>query len=164
MQTPKSYPARVVANTFLSIAWNEGKQLTPLKLQKLVYYAHAWNLALFDRPLIAEDVEYWPYGPVVASLYHEFREFGGDHITRLAKEARSNDAHWVPPNDREPRRMIERIWKLLGDCTGTQLSNLSHSRDEPWALTPRKFRGATISNDLIKQCFSGKLKSPTPVP
>jgi len=44
-----------------------------MKLQKLVYYAHGWHLALNNEPLIDEQVECWQYGPVISSLFHEFK-------------------------------------------------------------------------------------------
>lgn len=45
------------------------KQLTPLKLQKLIFFAHGIAAALFDKHLIAEEIEGWPFGPVFKSVY-----------------------------------------------------------------------------------------------
>ena len=47
-----------------------------LKLQKLVYYAQAWHLALRDVPLFEEDFEAWVHGPVIPALYQEYKKFG----------------------------------------------------------------------------------------
>ena len=36
-----------------------GDSITHLKLQKLVYYAQAWFLALNDKPLFEEEMQAW---------------------------------------------------------------------------------------------------------
>ncbi|MEI1687087.1 type II toxin-antitoxin system antitoxin SocA domain-containing protein [Acinetobacter baumannii] len=55
--------------------------LTPLKLQKVLYYVHAEYLARNNgKPLFNENVEKWQYGPVVRNVYFEFKIHGTDHI------------------------------------------------------------------------------------
>lgn len=39
------------------------------KLQKLLYYAQGWHLAVTDRRLFAEDLEAWAEGPVIRSVW-----------------------------------------------------------------------------------------------
>jgi len=47
-----------VAKYFLSLTDEEaGDFFSNLKLQKLVYYAQGFHLALFDRPLFADNIE-----------------------------------------------------------------------------------------------------------
>ena len=82
--------SKAVANYFLDIAERDGKTLNPMKLQKLVYIAHGWHLAIRRRPLIRESVEAWKYGPVIADLYHEFKKFGNMPITERATEIKSS--------------------------------------------------------------------------
>lgn len=61
------YSAKAVANYFLAQYGKHG--LNPLKLQKLVYIAHGWNLAVRNQPLVDNELpEAWEYGPVFASL------------------------------------------------------------------------------------------------
>ena len=47
--------AKTVANEFLRLAREEGSTVTNMKLQKLVYIAEGWYLALYDLPLYRED-------------------------------------------------------------------------------------------------------------
>lgn len=50
-----------------------GDAITQLKLQKLMYIAQGIHLALYDKPLLKEEIEAWQHGPVVRELYNEFK-------------------------------------------------------------------------------------------
>lgn len=66
-------------------------------MQKLLYVAHGWHLALYDAPLIADEyLEAWQYGPAYASVYYEFRDFGRLPITRLATELHGTGEVFTP--------------------------------------------------------------------
>jgi uncharacterized phage-associated protein len=51
-----------------------------LKLQKLIYFAQAAHLAINDEELFDEQIEAWPLGPVVRSVYDVFQDHGRDII------------------------------------------------------------------------------------
>src|SRR5271157_4349946 len=72
--------ARAVANYFLDLAKKENRPIDPMGIQKFVYFAHGWNLAMYGRPLIIQDVEAWDYGPVIRDLYQDFKRFGNGPI------------------------------------------------------------------------------------
>src|SRR4051794_31282897 len=76
------YSAAAVANYFIDLAAQESKTLTPMKVQKLVYYAHGWHLAITGEPLIDEQVEAWRWGPVIHSLYSCLAEHGNQAIRK----------------------------------------------------------------------------------
>lgn len=149
------YKADAIANEFLNDRLEE--DITPMKIQKLVYYAHAWSLALFDEPLISDRIEAWEYGPVVPALYSEFREFRNQPIRRLACELDFENLREVPdridPEDDRTKQLVDRIWQKLGHFTATQLSNLTHSPNEPWFQIPKKRPGLAIPDALIQKCF-----------
>ncbi|MGZ3389845.1 MAG: Panacea domain-containing protein, partial [Isosphaeraceae bacterium] len=74
------YDARAIANYFLERARREGKALDQMKIQKLVYFANGWHIAIKGEPLIDEQVEAWRYGPVIQSLRDALREYGDQAI------------------------------------------------------------------------------------
>src|SRR5262245_56745225 len=82
-----TFPAKAVANFFLEKGFKEEIPISPMKVQKLVYFGHGWSLGLTGDPFIEEVIEAWPYGPVIKSLYHEFKGYGNGPITVLATEA-----------------------------------------------------------------------------
>jgi uncharacterized phage-associated protein len=161
------YGAKAVANYFLELARKDGKDLDPMKIQKLVYFAHGWCLALKDAPLITERIEAWRYGPVVRELYGAFRDAGSGPITHAAFEVQFRDLkmtfHAPSIDDQEDdgqvdkqfaRELMDEIWKVYGGFSAIQLSNLTHAEGTPWAETWSPNRtNSTISDDLIKKYF-----------
>lgn len=54
--------------------------LTPLKLQKILYYVATSFLKSRDELLFPEPFQKWQYGPVVKEVYQEFKTVGVNHI------------------------------------------------------------------------------------
>jgi uncharacterized phage-associated protein len=165
-----AYDALSVANAFLKIAKNKKEKLSPLKLQKLVYFAHGWYLALKDEPLINEQIDAWQYGPVIPSIYHEFKEFGKSPIDRLAKrvticDLENNSGSTIKveipslPDDEFVEALLDKVWELYGKYSAIQLSNITHLPDTPWAETWKEgsLRGTDISKELIRDYFKKKI-------
>ncbi len=161
-----------VANEFLDIAEKAGNPIGPMKLQKLVYFAHGWYLAFKDAPLIHEMVEAWEYGPVISSIYHEFKEFGRGNITGRAtrfikKESKNLSIPFLmedsPNQDLDfAKSLISQVWKVYGKFSGIQLSNMTHKSDTPWYKICQQHngkppRGLDIPEELIKSHFKEKL-------
>src|SRR6185437_3402754 len=69
------------ADFFIAFAHDVGDAITNLKLQKLLYYAQGWHLALYDKPLFRERIEAWPHGPVVPPIYGKFKQYRWDPIS-----------------------------------------------------------------------------------
>lgn len=64
-----------IANHFIWLAHETGSFVSNLKLQKLVYYAQAWHLAIHDAPLFPEDFQAWVHGPVIPELFQKYQHF-----------------------------------------------------------------------------------------
>ena len=77
----KKYTAMDIANYIVNYV-NESELgvLTPLKLQKILYYVSTTYLKETGNFLFNESFEKWQYGPVVTSVYHNFKGFGINHI------------------------------------------------------------------------------------
>ena len=153
------HSALSVANKFLEIAENNGEIITPLKLQKLIYFAHGWSFAILDKPLINEFIEAWRYGPVIPSVYHEFKQFGNNPISIPAIEIEDGSPRNVPvPTDIDTTLLLNRVWEVYGAKPAVQLANVTHEKDGPWEETyDRDYLSMDISNDLIRKHFEAKL-------
>ena len=72
-----------VANYFLALVDEDaGDTISNMKLQKLVYYAQGFYLALYGKPLFPERIEAWDQGPVIPELYRRFEKFGAKAIEK----------------------------------------------------------------------------------
>jgi len=80
----ETYSPYSIASYFLHKAAESNQTLTPMKVIKLVYLAHAWNLGLFGNPLFEEKAQAWKYGPVIPSLYHALKFFGNEDVPKDA--------------------------------------------------------------------------------
>ena len=139
--------AITVANEFLRLANERGAALTPLQLMKLVYIAHGWMLALYQRPLITNRIEAWKYGPVIPDLYSSIKGFGSGSVIGPLRHG-----IFSRPADLEDEEtwLIEQVYKVYGDMSGIKLSSLTHKTGTPWATTYQlDGRNIPISNDLI---------------
>lgn len=153
-----------VAWKMLQLAKEKGIQLSNLQLQKLVYIAHGYLLAWKLTPLIREDVEAWNYGPVIASIYHEFKGYGdkkiffGDNLT-IPTELDNNP---------DTQTVINGVLDLYGRLDAIQLVNLTHQANTPWDEAWNKQGGNryysyTIDNELIKNHYRKVLADPSAV-
>lgn len=114
-----------VANYFLSkLNASEGSSITPLKLQKLVYYAQAWSLVWDDKPLFSESMEAWAHGPVNRDLYYQYQDYGWRNIEPVEKVDLSMFS-------KEQIETMDVIWSDYGDYDGKYLERLTHQED-PW--------------------------------
>ena len=121
-----AYDARVVANEFLRIARDRGRPLTNMQLQKLVYIAHGYTLAILHEPLVRQNIEAWRYGPVIHDLYDALKKYGSGFVTEF-----------IPVNSRESlhethRVIIEAVEEAYSRFSGAQLSTMTHEAGTPW--------------------------------
>ena len=174
------YSAFAVANYFLDLAKKDGVEITPLKIQKLVYIAHGYYLAFTardnppnGRPLVNDEfAEAWQYGPVFPSLYHHFKHFGRDPITVFAEDIEflyddgsgKLDTKVTTPkidqNDEFSCALLNKIWEVYGEYTGLQLSDITHREGTPWDKTWKRregFRNAHIPNKAISEYYLNRI-------
>ncbi|HSW94311.1 MAG TPA: type II toxin-antitoxin system antitoxin SocA domain-containing protein [Gammaproteobacteria bacterium] len=99
-----------------------GEPLTNLKLQKLLYYAQGWHLALYDKPLFDSPIEAWVHGPVAPDFYHEYKKYKHQPITKQQTK---------PDLDKIISEHLEEVINEYGSYSAFQLENLTHHSD-PW--------------------------------
>lgn len=157
-------PSPEIANRFIDLASRRRQSLTHMQLQKLVYIAHGWNLALNNRPLTEDDPEAWNYGPVYRDLYLALRRYGSRPIDSLIAR---DDWSRVPSSAEEEEALgrlspdeqavLEKVFDVYGGFEAFQLSALTHQPNTPWdkVFNQSGHRNGNIRPDLIREHFVG---------
>ena len=161
--------ALAVANAFIQRGIDHANAPTQMKLQKLMYFAHGWNLALYDEPLVDQSFHAWEYGPVIPSIYHDFKAFGTIGIDTFGSELVSQPGvlfSWKTPiissDNTKVNALLDRIWVVYGRYSGTQLSRITHLEGSPWKVMRDKnigVRDVIIPDDLIRDYFKGQIRN-----
>lgn len=139
-----AYSANAVANAFIERA-KQGKipDLTPMKIQKLLFYTQSWFSKLYDGKILIDDsFARWQHGPVITSLYHELKGYGAAPVQeRLSRAMFSKDGTGIrfvtpeiDPSDTDAIALIDRISDVYGPYSGTQLSAMTHAPGTAWSL------------------------------
>lgn len=127
--TYRVYSVEAVANYIMNWFNARSESVTNLKMQKLVYFAQGFVLAELRHPLFREKLEAWAYGPVVRELYLKLNKYQSAPIT-----APLDCDDFIEKDSREGQQ-IERMLRMLGHLTATQLVKLSHQKNTPWDAT-----------------------------
>jgi len=136
-----------IANEFIKIAKSHGEHLTNMKVQKLVYCAQGYSMALDEPPMIDESVEAWQYGPVFRRLYYDLLQYGGGEVTN---EIPVPKARVLTELQRE---IVNGVWHKYGHLSGIDLSALTHMDGTPWHKVFTEGVKKMIPSDSIKEHF-----------
>ncbi len=149
--------ALAVADYFVWISNKEGKPVTNKKLQKLIYYAQAWSLAIRDKKIFNDRIEAWVHGPAVRSVYVKYKKFGFGTIDEKPVEKEINK---IP---QDVQIFLKDVWNVYGKFDAEYLELLSHS-ETPWqkaraSLEPNIGSENEILPVDMRSFYSAKLKA-----
>lgn len=107
-------------------------RVTPMKLQKLMYYVCRDYVQKTGQMPIGEEFEVWQYGPVLPSVYAEFKSFGSNPITAYAKDASGNSYKVSEEENPILAEVLDVVWAKYKRMSGVQLSRLTHMNGSGW--------------------------------
>ena len=129
-------------NFFIEEDARESCDLTNLKLNKLIYIAHGFMLAKYQKPLLNvnyhEYVEAWQYGPVIPSIYHEFKHFGRSNISEhgscLIEIDPINGIQKIKPKivNNNVLSILKWVFNNFAKLSAMQLVDITHAQGSPW--------------------------------
>lgn len=148
------YSSKQIADwILLRINKEAGDTISPLKLQKLLYYCQAWHYTIFDRKLFDERIEAWAHGPVVPSQYKRFSSillYDNIDVDKIEKE------QVTFPKDTE--ELLNEVMDIYAEHTASYLERLTH-KEMPWKknrgdLEPYQASNEEIPLSLMKEYYS----------
>lgn len=124
---------------------------SPMKLQKLCYYAQGFMLAQGDG-LFSDDFQAWQHGPVIPDLFQKYRDYKWHAI----------DEEVIPLGiDADIAREVSDIVAAYGRYDGAALSTMTH-REAPWKdargdIPESDGSTVVITKDSMRTYFGAKL-------
>ena len=133
---------RVIAYVF-----EELEEVTPLMLQKLLYFIQGVHSALYGNPVFAEDCRAWIHGPVYPEVYELFRDFKYNPIddARFALLEGTKDA--LTDNE---KKVIDLVVNTYGMYGGKVLEKITHNED-PWKEARKGYGDGIPSSELLSK-------------
>jgi len=133
-----------------------GEDISPIKLQKLLYYVQSWHLVYFDKhPLFAEEPQAYVNGPVYTKVYSDYRDyfrqepirFKGEKDMDISKEM-SNHLSKLDLGKRQEEFMFS-VLNTYGKYSDISLVTMTHS-ESPWIIARTGLSPFEPSTNFIK--------------
>lgn len=131
---------RVISYVFEAL-----KEVTPLMLQKLLYFIQGISYALYNQPMFVEDCEAWAHGPVYPKVYDLFRDFKYNPIDDARFVILDGIADELTDDERKAIDLVINTFGLYG---GKVMERITHN-EVPWRNARRGFDENIPSNELI---------------
>ena len=135
-----------VANYFLVQTDDEaGDTVSNLKLQKLVYYAQGFHLALKGTALFPEPLQAWNHGPVSPALYQTYKAYGAGALPVPV----DFDSACLTPDE---TAVLDDVYQVYGQFSAWKLRDLTHD-EAPWINAYREDVNTVITQEAMREFF-----------
>lgn len=131
----------------ISYVFEKLEEVTPLMLQKLLYFIQGIYSALYGRPMFAEDCEAWVHGPVYPEVYNLFRDFKYNPIEDARFAVLYGTAEKLTE---EEKKVIDLVLDTFGVYGGKTLERITHS-ERPWREARKGYDDNIHSNAMLKK-------------
>lgn len=129
--------------------------ITPKKLQHLLYYSYIWNLTLNNKILFNNCFKAGIHGPVIQEVDNKFNRYRGINIpTKLF------NSDYILSDDEID--IINQVLNIYGKFNGNELESIS-TKELPWVdarqhISPIQMSNNQISNESIYDFYSKNIK------
>ena len=124
-----------------------GEVITHLKLQKLLYYAQGFQLALTGDQLFGPTIKAWAHGPVVPVVWAKYKKYESAPLPR----PRFLDPAKLSDDERE---LLDEVWAVFGQYSAWKLREMTH-QEPPWIDAFQG--GGKITKQAMREYFETRL-------
>lgn len=121
--------------------------ITPLALQKILYYIQGFSTCMLDTPIFDDVCEAWVHGPVYRKIYDRFSYYQYNNISN----DEFNNYNNLSNNKiltQEEQKLVDVIIISFGCYSGKILEKMTHLSTS-WCNARRGLKDNEISNNLI---------------
>lgn len=137
------YSARAISKFIINHVNNIGKTITNLHLQKILYFLQVEKLGTTGEQLFSDPIEKWKLGPVVPTIYHDYKMFGSNTI-HVDNFAFGEDVGEVINDDALSATIIDVIERWI-DKDAFDLVRITHQHKAWEKDQPKIMNGAQIT-------------------
>ena len=139
----------------ISYIFKTAEEVTPLALQKMLYFIQGIYMVLCGVELFSEDCEAWAHGPVFRDVYDVFKNFKYNPIDDTRFSMFQNRFSELSDN---VKQAINLVVESFGMYSGKTLERITHG-EVPWKdarvnCLPDEPSNEVISKEAIKKYFS----------
>ena len=133
---------RVIAYLFEKL-----EEVTPLMLQKLLYYIQGIYSALYEKPIFEEDCRAWIHGPVYPEVYELFRDFKYNPIDDARFALFDGTAEALTEDE---KNVIDLVVNSFGMYGGKAMEKVTHNED-PWKEARKGYDDSIPSSEILQK-------------
>ena len=136
------YDAISVAHYVIDKCTRDNNPISNLHLQKILYYLQKFWLKNFNAPLFADEIEAWPFGPVVPIVYYDYCSYGALKINETYDEIKIDSEYHKDIDGIINEKREYNPWDLVSD---------THKPNSAWYQTYNNGKGykCIIDKELI---------------
>ena len=123
------------------------EEVTPLALEKLLFFSNGVNYALNGSRLITEESQAWAHGPVYPCVYNKYKKYGYKPID---DGIYSSHGCLVSKLSEDEIKAIDLVIKTFGLYSPKTLEKISHSQI-PWIEKRNGYSEEEAGNDIIDE-------------
>jgi len=131
----------------ISYIFEKGHEVTPLALQKMLYFIQGVALAILNKPLFEEDCQAWAHGPVYKSVYEIFKSFKYNPIDDIRFNILKNRFQMLTADE---KKIIDLVMDTFGIYSGKTLEKITHN-ETPWTRAREGYDLTDASNVIISK-------------
>ena len=119
------------------------EEITPLALQKLLYYSQAFYKIFNEDYLFSNDCEAWVHGPVYRKIYYKYKNHGYNPIEENI-EYKNIELTQIE------KEVLDNVITNLGCYSGKILEKMTHI-EMPWRITRKGLSNDELSDKIIEK-------------